>query len=223
MTQVICDMPSDERPRERMKMHGVQTLSMAELFAIFLGTGKHGKNAIDISRELLSEGIERLAQRDAKSLAAVPGIGEVKAARIIALFEFVRRMASGLPEEPPDFDQHIIGAKLVKHYGRLHQERLGAIVLDSRHRILSQREIFIGTINHALVSTADIMKYVLLENGAAVVVFHNHPSGNCAPSAEDESFTQKLKFSLQQADIEMVDHLIIGSYGFLSMRERGLL
>lgn len=223
MTQMICDMPTDERPRERMMMHGAPTLSMAELFAIVVGSGKRGKNALDISRHLLSDGLQRLAQRDVQSLATVPGIGKVKAARIIALFEFARRMAAGLPEDPPDFDHHTVGASLVKKYGRLYQERLGAIVLDSRHRILAQREIFIGTIDHAFVSTGDIMKYVLMENGKGVVVYHNHPSGNCAPSAEDQSFTEKLKYSLRLADIEMVDHLIIGAHGFFSMRERGLL
>jgi DNA repair protein RadC len=223
MTQVIRDMARDERPRERMIMHGAQTLSNAELLALFIGCGMRGKNAIDIARELLGEGMTRLARRELSSLAKVPGIGVAKAARILAAFEFARRVASGEPEDPPDFDHYYIGAKLVKDYGRMNQERLGAIVLDARHRVLKQRELFIGTINNALVSTSDILRFVLMENGCAVVVYHNHPSGACVPSAEDESFTSKLRYSLSTADIELVDHLIIGAHGYFSMKQKGLL
>ncbi len=223
MTQVIRDMARDERPRERMIMHGAQTLSNAELLALFIGCGMRGKNAIDIARELLGEGMTRLARRELSSLAKVPGIGVAKAARILAAFEFARRVASGEPEDPPDFDHYYIGAKLVKDYGRMNQERLGAIVLDAQHRVLKQRELFIGTINNALVSTSDILRFVLMENGCAVVVYHNHPSGACVPSAEDESFTSKLRYSLSTADIELVDHLIIGAHGYFSMKQKGLL
>lgn len=223
MTQVICDLPRDDRPREKMQMHGPHMLSNAELLALFIGCGRRGKNAIDIARELLGEGMSRLAAREFTALAAISGIGPAKACRILAAFEFARRVASGEPEEPPDFDTHSVGAKLVTKYGRLHQERLGAIVLDSRHRILRQREIFIGTINNALVSTGDILKFALLENGAAVVVYHNHPSGSSVPSAEDESFTKKLKYSLGMADIELVDHLIIGAHGYFSMKEKHMI
>jgi len=223
MTQLICDLPRDERPRERMMMHGAQTLSDAELLALFIGSGLRGRNALDIARHLLGEGLWSLAAREVTALAGMPGIGVAKATRIVAAFEFARRVATNKPEDPPDFDHHTIGAGLVKRYGRAYQERLGAIVLDSRHRVLTQREIFIGTINNALVSTGDIMKFVLLENGSAVVVYHNHPSGSPAPSAEDESFTQRLKYSLSMADIEMVDHLIIGAHGYFSMKERGMI
>ena len=223
MTQVIRDMARDERPRERMMMHGAQTLSNAELVALLIGCGKPGKNAVDIAREILSEGLPRLARRELTSLAKVPGIGIAKATRILAAFEFARRVASGEPEDPPDFDHYSIGAKLVKAYARMNQERLGAIVLDARHRVLKQREIFVGTINNALVSTGDIMKFVLLENGCACVVYHNHPSGTPVPSAEDQSFTERLQYSLGTADIELVDHLIIGAHGYFSMKQKGML
>ena len=221
--QVICDLPTDERPRERMVMHGPETLSDAELLAIFLGSGKRGKNAIELSRELLADGLLTLSRRELSQLTTVSGIGPAKAARLLALFEFARRFNSGQPEQPVEYDQHVLGRTLVKYYARHTQERLGAVVLDSRHRIIRQKEIFVGTTNSALVSTSDIIRFALLENGTAIVLYHNHPSGNPAPSAEDESFTRKLKYSLSTADIELLDHLIIGSHGYLSMRERGLL
>jgi DNA repair protein RadC len=223
VTQVIADLPRDERPRERMVMHGPETLSDAELLAIFLGSGKRGKNAIELSRELLSDGIRSLSRREMAQLTAVSGIGPAKAARLLALFEFARRFQSGEPEQPAEYDQHVLGRSLIKHYARHTQERLGAVALDSRHRIVRQKEIFVGTTNSALVSTGDIIKFALLENATALVLYHNHPSGNPAPSAEDESFTRKLKYSLSTADIELLDHLIIGSHGYFSMKERGLL
>lgn len=223
MTQIICDLPRDDRPRERMLMHGAETLSDAELVALFIGSGRRGRNAVDLARDLLSEGMPRLGRREIAYLCEVPGIGVAKAARIVAAFEFARRIASGTPEEPPDFDTHRFGKTLVTRYGRHMQERLGAVLLDSRHRILKEKEIFVGTINNALVSTSDIIRFALLEQGTGIVIFHNHPSGNPAPSTEDETFTQKLRFSLSTCDIELVDHLIIGAHGYFSMKEKGLL
>lgn len=223
MTQVICDLPSDDRPRERMLMHGAETLSDAELVALFIGSGRRGRNAVEISRDLLSEGMARLARREVAYLTEVPGVGIAKATRIVAAFELARRIAAGKPDDLPIFDTHVLGTKLVARYGRHMQERLGAVLLDSRHRVLKEKEIFVGTINSALVSTSDIIRFALLEQGSAVVVFHNHPSGNPTPSGEDESFTQKLRFSLSTCDIELVDHLIIGAHGYFSMKEKGLL
>lgn len=223
MTQVICDLPRDERPRERMLMHGAETLSDAELVALFVGSGRRGRNAVEMARDLLKEGMATLGRREARYLTEVNGIGVAKATRIVAAFEFARRIAAGKPDEPPDFDTHIIGSSLVSRYGRLMQERLGAVLLDSRHRVLQQKEIFVGTINNALVSTKDIIRFALLEYGTGLVIYHNHPSGNPAPSAEDESFTQKLRFSLNACDIELVDHLIIGAHSYFSMKDKGLL
>lgn len=223
MSQLICDLPRDERPRERLMMHGARTLSETDLIALLIGSGKRGKNAMELSRELLAEGIDRLSLREVAFLSAVPGMGVAKATRVIAAFELARRINAGVPEQPPDYDRHLFGAALVKQYGRYTQERLGAAILDSRHRMLGHKEIFVGTIKSALVSTADIMKYALLENSLAVVLYHNHPSGNPTPSPEDESFTDKLKAALTAADIELVDHLIIGAHSFFSMKEKGLL
>lgn len=223
MTRVICDLPCDERPRERMMMHGAPTLSEAELIALLVGCGTRGKNAIELSRELLAEGMNRLGGREVAFLATIPGMGVAKAARVVAAFELARRINAGEPEHPPDFDRHTLGAALIKQCARYRQERLGAVVLDSRHRIINQKEIFVGTVDSTLVSTKDIVRFALLEYGTAVVVYHNHPSGNCAPSPEDASFTSQLKNALATNDIELVDHLIIGAHSYLSMKERGML
>lgn len=223
MTDVIRDLPRGDRPRERMMMHGAGTLSDAELLAVILGSGVPGQNAIELARHLLADGLRNLRRREPANLADVRGVGPAKAARIAAMFEMSRRMTSEQPEEPPPFDVTTLGCKLVSSYGHHTQERLGTAFLDSRHRIRGQREIYVGTINTALVSTRDIVRYTLLERATAIVVYHNHPSGDPTPSDEDITFTKKLKASLAMVDIELLDHLVIGSHRFQSMKQRGLL
>jgi DNA repair protein RadC len=223
MTDVIADLPIDERPRERLMQHGATTLSNAELLAILLGSGVPGKNAIQLARMLLAEGMAALGKRDPRYFLDVGGIGPAKAARLAAAFEMCRRISTGEPDDPPVYDHTILGPQLVHALSRHSQERLGAAFLDSRFRVMGQREIYIGTINNALVSTRDIIRNALLDHAVAVVVYHNHPSGDPAPSDDDLRFTQKLKHSLELVDIELVDHLVIGAQRYYSMRAKGQL
>lgn len=223
MTDVICDLPVDERPRERMFRHGPEILSDAELVAILLGSGVPGKNAIQLARALLSDGMTALSRRESGTFLKVHGVGPAKTARVLAAVELSRRIASDRPAERPDYSPHMLGAKLVSGYSRHAQERLGAAFLDSRHAVMFEREIYVGTINNALVATRDIVRHGLIENAAAVVVYHNHPSGNPQPSAEDILYTEKLKQSLRLVDLELVDHIIIGAHRFYSMMQKGHL
>jgi DNA repair protein RadC len=223
MTDVIRDLPRGDRPRERMMMHGAQTLSDAELLAVVLGSGLPGTNAIQLARQLLVDGINSMRGRELAQLAKVKGVGLAKAARIAAVFEMSSRLASEQPEDPPDYDARIFGRKLLSGYSHHTQERLGVAFLDSRHRIRGQREIYVGTIETALVSTRDIVRFTLAEAATGIVVYHNHPSGDPTPSDEDIAFTTKLKQSMAMVDIEIVDHLVIGAHRFHSMKQRGQL
>jgi DNA repair protein RadC len=223
MTDVIRDLPRGDRPRERMMMHGAQTLSDAELLAVVLGSGLPGTNAIQLARQLLVDGINSMRGREVAQLAKVKGVGLAKAARIAAVFEMSSRLASEQPEDPPDYDARIFGRKLLSGYSHHTQERLGVAFLDSRHRIRGQREIYVGTIETALVSTRDIVRFTLAEAATGIVVYHNHPSGDPTPSDEDIAFTTKLKQSMAMVDIEIVDHLVIGAHRFHSMKQRGQL
>jgi DNA repair protein RadC len=223
MTDVISDLPYDDRPRERLFKHGPETLSDSELVAILLGSGVPGKNAIQLARELLREGMSGLRRHDPKKLEQFPGIGPAKIARISAAFEISRRILDEVPDEPPAYDSAILGRSLVSSCSRLRQERLGAAFLDSRHRLLKQREIYVGTINTALVSTREIIAEAMTTNAVSVVVWHNHPSGSATPSEDDITFTSKLRSSLALCDIELLDHLIIGAHSYCSMSERGLV
>lgn len=223
MTDVIRDLPRGDRPRERMLMHGAHTLSDAELLALVLGSGVPGTNAIQLARQLLADGLNSMRGRELSHLANVKGVGLAKAARIGAVFEISDRLASAQPEDPPDYDATVFGRKLVSGYSHHTQERLGVAFLDSRQRIRGQREIYVGTIETALVSTRDIVRFTLMEAATGIVVYHNHPSGDPAPSDEDLAFTTKLKQSMAMVDIEIVDHLIIGAHRFHSMKQRGQL
>lgn len=221
MSEVIADLPIDDRPRERLFNHGPETLSDAELIAILLGSGMHGKNAIQLAREMLHDGMSSLRRREPGSLARLAGVGPAKASRIAAAFEVARRLSASEPDSLPTFDIDVFGRALVTNYAHHVQERLGAAFLDSRQRIVRQREIFVGTINHAAVSTRDVVRCALEENACAVVLYHNHPSGDPSPSAEDLMFTRKMVESLRLCDIELADHIVIGTHRFYSMRQKG--
>ena len=222
MTDIISDMPIDDRPRERLLAHGPRTLSDAELVGIVLGCGTCGKNAVQLARELLPGGIGALARREPAQLARYRGMGTAKAARIAATFEIARRLAAEKPIEHPPFDVDAMGAALVRANIRQRQERLGAYFLDARARIISQREIFVGTVNHATTSTRDILRTAVEENAVAIALYHNHPSGDPTPSQHDVDFTNQLNRALTAADIELVDHLITGGHQFYSMKRKGL-
>ena len=224
MTYLIRDLPRDNRPRERLLAHGAEVLSDAELLAVILGTGAEGKNAIHLAEELLDGGVPGLHNHDRTALLRTRGMGPAKTARVAAVLELSRRLAaapSGGP--PPRFETDAFGAKLVRTVGRYKQERLGVALLDARHRVTRQREIFVGTVDRALVSARDIIRFALVEHAKAVVVYHNHPSGDPTPSDEDVVFTKMLNTSLTMVDLELVDHLVIGAHRFQSMRARGEL
>jgi DNA repair protein RadC len=221
MTDIIRDLPRDDRPRERLLRHGSETLSNSELVAILLGSGVPGKNAIQLARELLFEGLARLRDREVKQLEKIAGIGPAKIARIAAAFELSNRLITGEPDEPPDYDAAALGRSLIGVHAQQRQERLGALFLDSRHRIVKQREIYVGTINNALVSTREIIECAVTSNATAIVAYHNHPSGNPEASDDDITFTRKLRESLALIDIELIDHLIVGAHRYHSMKQRG--
>jgi DNA repair protein RadC len=223
MRELIADLPLDDRPREKMRKHGPETLSDAELLAILLGSGTREKNAIQLARELLRDGLVMLGCSSTEAMARTRGVGAAKATRIAAAFEIARRVAAGDPEDGVRYDDAIVGRALMSRYAHESQEHLGAVLLDSRQHVLKQCEIFVGTVARALVSSRDVVRVALEVNAVGVVLFHNHPSGDPAPSAEDLSFTKKVQQSLSLVDVDLVDHLILGAQRYCSMRGRGLL
>jgi len=207
MTDVIREMPIDDRPREKLIERGAASLSQSELLAILIGSGTRGVNALELARKLLRDGVNRLALQDVAQLASIRGIGPAKAARIAASFELSRRRHIPKKQEYKLAD---FAKKLVATHGHLKQEVMGAAILDGGQRITRQRDIFVGTVNFTAVSTREIVQFAILNNAAAIVLYHNHPSGRTTPSLEDQKFTLKASEALKLFDIDLVDHIIVG-------------
>jgi DNA repair protein RadC len=220
----IADMPVDERPRERMVRGGASALSDAELIALLIEPGKRGKSSIDIAREVVADGLLALAGREWIPGKPAGSLGPSRVARIGAALELGRRIAalSSLSTEPLR-DPAAVAPRLIARYAYRPQETVGGIYLDARNRIVSEREIYVGTLSSATVSPRDVFRYAFNDHAAAVIVFHNHPSGDPSPSAQDLTFTATLADLGAALGVAVLDHLIVASSGFVSFRRQGLL
>jgi DNA repair protein RadC len=223
MTSRIADMPLDEQPRERLSRHGVESLSDAELVSVVL-TASRGRSALDVARSVLSDGLLALARRDWRSYTRVTGIGDANASRIAASFELGRRsVIRETPVDDPVSNPESLARTLLVRYGHHVQERLGAIYLDAKNRIIREREIHVGTLNSATVSTRDVLRFALDDHAVSVIVFHNHPSRDPTPSPDDLLFTRKLVEAGKVLNVDVVDHLILGSSRYVSLKQRGMM
>jgi DNA repair protein RadC len=213
-------------PRERLRSRGADALSDAELIALLLRTGARGRDAMDVARALLARagGLDRLESAPACELVAVPGVGAAKAASLISAFELGRRCASShLPEgaalrSPQDVFRHF-GARL----RRLSHERFVVVLLDGRHRVIGEEMVSQGTLTASLVHPREVFRPALRASAAAVILVHNHPSGDPAPSAEDRVVTERLARAGEILGIRVLDHLVIAERGFVSLREEGTI
>lgn len=221
----IRDMPSDERPRERLRDYGAGALSNAELLAIALRTGTAAENVITVASRLLAEygGLPGLARADFRELCKQHGLGEAKAAQIKAALELGRRLASVQPEEratiggPQD-----VANLLTAEMAYLEQEHMRVLLLDTRNRVISVAEIYKGNVNSAVIRAAEVFHDAVRQTSPSIIVVHNHPSGDPTPSKEDIAVTRRLVAAGELLDIELLDHIIIGQQGYVSLRERGL-
>ncbi len=223
----ICDLPSEERPRERLRRLGPAALSNEELLALLLGTGIRGESALDRARSLLSTrgGLSGLAGISTDELVTERGIGPTRAGAIAAAIEIARR----LPSETLAGRDLLNDPRLVKEYLRAAQaddaqERTGALYLNARNRLLkNDPEIYRGTLDRAVVEPREILRRALLGKAAAVILYHNHPSGDPTPSREDREFTRRLATAAEAVGVRLLDHIVVGREGCVSFREAGLL
>jgi len=225
VTSSIKDLPVQERPRERLARVGEGALSTTELVAIILRTGAGGQSALDIARRLLStyDGLSGLARASFAELRAEYGLGNAKTAQLKAALELGRRMLLATPEDrlvvrsPSDVAQILIA-----EMAHLEQENFRVLYLDTRNRLLGSETVYVGTLNASHIRVAEIFRDAVKRNCAAVIVAHNHPSGDPSPSPEDVEVTRQLIAAGKLLSIELLDHLIIGQQRFVSLRERGL-
>lgn len=220
----IGDLPVDERPRERLARGGAVALSDAELIALLIEPGRRGKSSLDIGRELVADGLMALARREWIPGKRVGSLGGGRVARIAAALELGRRIAAqSTTSSEPVRDPAIVAHRLMATYGHRVQETFGGVFLDARHRIVSEREIFVGTLKSATVSPRDVFRFALGDHAASVILFHNHPSGDPSPSPQDLAFTTKLVGIGEALGVEVLDHLVVTTSSYLSFKQRSLL
>lgn len=219
----IADLPLEERPRERLLELGPQSLTDTELVAVLIGSGTRGRSAISVARDLLRDGLTDLARREWNGERSISGVGQAKGARLAAAFELGRRISSRIePWSDPVRQPESLAKALIARHSHHVQERLGAVYLDSKNRVIRERVIYVGTLNATTVSTRDIFRFAIMDHAASIVIFHNHPSGDPAPSAEDLVFTQRVVEAGKLMGVTVLDHLILGNNRYVSLRQRGL-
>ncbi|MCL4787334.1 MAG: DNA repair protein RadC [Verrucomicrobia bacterium] len=212
-TLKIKDQPASERPRERLAAKGPDALSDAELIAILLRTGLRGANAVEIGAQLLNRfgSLQSLARASVDDLRKVKGIGRDKAVTLLAAFTLARKMAEELQRESPVLDNPeaivavLKGQNLVKDV-----ETLQVLLLNTRRRLIRVEEVLDGTIDQLLVHPREVFKRAIAANAAAIVLAHNHPSGDPTPSEADIKVTRDLIRAGHLLKIELLDHIILG-------------
>ncbi len=219
----ILDMKKDERPRERLIKNGASALSDSELLAIILRTGSKQENVINLSQRILREyNIKQLSQANLKQLMRIHGIKESKAAQIAACFEIARRLESFNDEDKQKISSpEDIYRRLYPKMREQKKELFIELCLDTKNRIIREEIISVGSLNANIVHPREVFKLALAESAAHIIVAHNHPSGDPAPSREDIEITKKLAQTGIIMGITLLDHVIIGDGRHFSMKEAG--
>ena len=222
----ITKWPRGERPRERLLIQGPDALSDAELLALLLRTGNGARDAVQLAREVLGRFSSLRAMLDAPiaELTDQPGIGPAKAATIVASMALAERyLACAVAREEVFAASADVRRYLCHRLGSQPREVFGALFLDSQHRLIAFREMFLGTVDSASVHPREVLRETLGLNAAAVIFVHNHPSGVAEPSTSDVKITERLRHMLQLIDVRVLDHIVVSGTEAVSMAERGLL
>ncbi len=220
----IRDMPVEERPRERAMRHGVQVLSLSELLAIQLRVGAAGRSAIGLADLLASEmgGLRGIGDASVERMSQLPGIGEAKAIQILAAIEIGKRYNALNPESRTVIRNPLDVANLLMPDLRFQQkEHLVALHLDTKNRVIKSVTVSVGTLDSSLVHPREVFREAIASSSAALIVAHNHPSGDPAPSAEDVRVTERLVEAGKIIGIDLLDHIVLGDGCWVSLKEKG--
>jgi DNA repair protein RadC len=221
----IRELPTSERPRERLRDHGAAALSTAELLAIILRTGSAEQSVLNLAQALLARhnGLGGLARLSFADLLHEKGLGEAKAAELQALFQLAVRLNALQPEERP-YVRHPedVNVLLGGEMALLDQEHLRVILLNSRNQVLAIKDVYHGSVTQALVRPAEVVREAVRANVPSIILVHNHPSGDPQPSPDDVAMTKSVIEAGKILDIELLDHVIIGDHRFESMKRLGL-
>jgi len=218
------DLPKTERPRERLLSIGPENLSDAELLAILIGGGSRNENAIGLAQRLLATfgSIQRLTEAGNRAIESVKGIGKAKVAQIRAGLELGRRnglepISTGIPikSSKQTFEHYRARMKGLK------KETFLCLLLDTKHNVICEEEIAVGSLNETVVHPREVFKRAIAESAAAVLFVHNHPSGSPEPSGQDKQLTRRLTEVGKLIGIRVLDHLIVGRDGYYSFAAEG--
>jgi DNA repair protein RadC len=220
------DLSPDDRPREKLLRHGAAALGDNELVALVLGSGHARTGALEVANELLKArgGLHALVRSTCADLARISGVGPAKAAQLLAALELGRRTLAHAPgarvqlKTPRDAAAYLLPA-----FGSRGVEQFGVVLLDTKHRVLRTALVAVGTLNATVVEPRDVFREAMLGAAAAVVVFHNHPSGDPTPSDDDTDLTHRLAAAGTLLGIEVIDHIVLGDVRYCSFKEMGLL
>jgi DNA repair protein RadC len=222
----IRELPYSVRPREKALQYGIETLSDTELLGILLGNGGKGNNALALANALLArfENFRKLSNASCQELQEIRGIGPVKAIEIKACMEIARRFCQ------VDLRPGAVLNSSTQVFGYYHEklrdqkrEKFFAVLLDAKHRIIKEELISIGSLNFSIVHPREVFGPAIREAAESMLLIHNHPSGDPAPSREDLEVTKRLLEVGKVVGIEILDHIIIGNGGYLSFLEQRLL
>jgi len=221
----IKELHPDERPRERLKQYGSSALSTGELIAIALNTGIKGESVTAIAQRLLTShgGLNGLMRLDYAELARERRVGDAKAAKLKAALELGRRLAILTSDDRPAIQTpedvvQLIGIEMAA----LEQEQLRVVLLDTKHHVIAIRTVYQGSANQATVRVGELFRDAVRHNAVALVLAHNHPSGDPTPSSADVSLTADVVTAGALLDIEVIDHVVIGSGRHVSLKRLGL-
>ena len=220
------ELSPDDRPREKLLRHGVSALGDNELVAVVLGHGSRSGNALSVANALLTAhgGLHGLTRTSCGDLTRVDGIGEARAAQIVAAVELGRRTLTHAPRarlqirSPKD-----AAAYLIPSYAARSVEQFGIVLLDTKHRVLRSVVLAVGTLNSSGVEPREVFREAAIGGAAAIVLFHNHPSGDPLPSPEDVQLTRRMMAAGVLMGIDVMDHVILGDVRYWSFKEAGKL
>lgn len=213
-TMAITDWPEGERPRERLLEQGAEALSDAELLAIFLRTGVKGKSAVDLARDLLKQfgGLRELLDADLETFSQAKGLGQAKYTQLQACLEMSRRfLFKGIQRDGPLSNPNDAKQYLLMKMRDYKKEVFACLFLDTKNFVIEFEELFTGTLHSAEVHPRELIKQALKYNAHAIILVHNHPSGDSTPSQADIEITHTLRDALLLMDIKVLDHLVVGN------------
>jgi DNA repair protein RadC len=221
----IKDLPEEERPREKLLKFGPEVLSTAELLALIIRTGSKEDTAIELSNKLLTHagGLKFLKDLSIEELRKVKGIGLAKAAQIKAVIQLGRRIRMANFDDDGEVitSPQDVANLLLARLSFLNKEHFVILLLDTKNKVISIEEISIGSLNNSIVHPREVFKPAIRRSSAAIILAHNHPSGNPKPSSEDIDVTRRLCEAGKLMGIEVLDHLVIGNKDYISLKERG--